>query len=288
MMKGTFLLQRICKSVLGLTLTFATFQTASAQGTGNPTFVNPGGTNTINVTPYFTGSDPDGIVTHIRVTAFPTYTTSVNIGGALYTSATFPAAGITFPVGTTVLFDPVDGTNSIVTPYKVIDNAGFESLNTANLIVALTEAVTPDLTPSLDIDNLSFPIAGATRDFVVNVFEINGGTAVNPITVRLAKLSAFTITYPTESGTSNVYGGIANENSNWTFTENASYVIATAKPGVSIPANGAAVLGFTIARKTGVANGTVQSLTTTITGGSGGETNVSNNKAITALSAPAN
>jgi hypothetical protein len=289
MKEKTFLLRKICTSVLFLTLALVAFQSASAQSTGNPSFVNPGGTNTVNIGPYFTGSDPDGIITHIRITAFPTNATSITVNGTLYTSATFPVAtGLTFPVGADVLLDPVDGAVSSVTPYKVIDNAGFESLNTANMVVTFTAAVTPDLTPSLDINNLSFPVAGTPRDFVVNVFEVNGGIAGNPITVRITKLSAFTITYAATSGTSNVYGGIANENSNWDFTENANYIIATAKPGVTIPANGAATLGFTIARKPNINNGTTQSLTATIVSGSGGETNTSNNAAITSFSAPAN
>jgi hypothetical protein len=258
-------------------------------GSSTVTTGNPGGTGTIVLTNNFTGTDPDGTVAQIHFIGFPNNTTSITIGNNTYTSSNWPATGVTVPVGTAVLLDPVDGAVTPVVPYKVIDNGGKESLNTGNVTVNITApGGTPDLTPSLDIDNLSFPAAGATRDFVVNVFEINGGTAVNPITVRLAKLSAFTITYPTESGTSNVYGGIANENSNWTFTENASFIIATAKPGVNIAANGAAVLGFTISRKTGVTNGTTQNLTTTITGGSGGETNTTNNKTLTSFTASSN
>jgi hypothetical protein len=258
-------------------------------GTASLTMPNPGGTGTLNLTPNFTGTDPDGTIAQIHFTTFPTNTTSITIGGTPYTAANWPAAGVTVPTGTTVLLDPVDGTAAPVVPYKVIDNAGKESTNTGSTTVNLTApGAIPDLTPSVDIDNLSFPVAGVPRDFVVNVFEMNGGIAGNPITVRIAKLSAFTITYAATSGTSNVYGGVANENSNWDFTENASFIIATAKPGVTIPANGAATLGFTISRKTGIINGTTQNLTTTIVGGSGGETNTTNNKTLTSFTASGN
>jgi hypothetical protein len=271
------------KLYLSAIIAIIAIQQASAQGS-NPTFVNPGGTNTVNITPYFTGTDPDGFITHNRITAFPTYTTSVTVAGILYTSATFPAAGIIFPVGATVLLDPVDGAVSPVIPYKVIDNAGMESLNTALITITITGSATPDLTPTIDIDNLTFPVAEVPRDFVLNVYEINGGVAGNPISIKFNKLSAFTITYPTTSGLSNVYGGIANGNSNWTITENATTITATANSGVTIPANGSAILGFTIARKPGINNGTTQNLTATVTAFSGGETNVTNNKTIVSVS----
>ena len=274
------------KIYLSILIILAAVHTTFGQGTGDPVFVNPGGTNTLNITAYFVGPNPNEVITHIRITAFPTYTTSITIGGVLYTLANWPAIGITFPTGTTVLLDPADGTNSPLIPYKVINNAGFESLTTTNLILMLTG--NPDLTPIVDIDGLNFHVADIPRDFVVTIFEINGVTAGNPITVRLAKLSAFTITYPAMSGTSNTYGGTANENSNWDFTENTNFVTATAKPGVTIPAGGSAVLGFTIARKPNIAPGVIQTMTATIVAPSGGEANVNNNTISTSFATTGN
>jgi hypothetical protein len=259
-------------------------------GTANPTMANPGGTATLNLGSFFTGTDPDGIVSNIRFTAFPTNTTSITISGTNYTAANWPAAGVTVVYGSSVSLDPIDGTNAPVIPYKAIDNAGKESAAAGNVTVNLNPPSNsvPDLTPGLDIDNLSFPVANVTRDFVVNIFEINNISAGNPIKFRLTKPSAFTITYPTVSGTSNVYGGKTNENSNWIFTEDASFITVTAKPGIIIPAGGSAVLGFSIARKPGIPAGTSQTLTTTIIGLSGGETNTSNNRTLTSLTASAN
>ena len=274
------------KIYLSILITLTTIHTAFAQGTGDPVFINPGGTNTLDITAYFVGPNPNEVITHIRITAFPTYATSINIGGILYTSANWLTAGVTFPIGTSVLLDPADGTNSPFIPFKVINSAGFESLNTSNLIIMLTG--NPDLTPIVDIDNLNFHVADIPRDFVVTVFEINGVTAGNPITVHLTKLSAFTITYPATSSTSNVYGGTANENGNWDFTENTNFITATAKPGVIIPAGGSAVLGFTIARKPNITPGVIQTMTTTIVAPSGGEANVSNNTVSTSFATTGN
>lgn len=150
------------------------------------------------------------------------------------------------------------------------------------------KGLSPDLTITLDIDALSFPAAGSSRDFVINLYEINGVDATNPIVFRINKLSAFTITYPTVSTTSNVFGGSPNENSNWTITENASFITVTAKSGVVIPGNGQAVVGFNITRKAGIASGTTQNIAATISGGSGGEVNNLNNAVITSVSATAN
>ncbi|WP_414617914.1 hypothetical protein [Dyadobacter sp. 32] len=141
----------------------------------------------------------------------------------------------------------------------------------------------PDLSPTLEIDNLSFP-AGVSRDFIVNLYEINNVTTTGSIKLRISKLSSFNITYPTLNGTSHVLGGIANENSNWTFTENSGFITATSKPGVTIAANGQATIGFTIARKSGTSNGT-QNITAVIIAGSGGEIKTTNNSTITSVTA---
>ncbi|WP_138476001.1 hypothetical protein [Dyadobacter bucti] len=138
----------------------------------------------------------------------------------------------------------------------------------------------PDLTPTLDIDGLSFD-DNASRDFVINLFEINGLPTNGNVSFRVNKINAFTITYPTTSGQSNVFGGTANENGDWTFTENANFITATATK--VLPANGQAVIGFNVKRKAGIPSGTKQNITATIIGGSGGELNTANNSSVTSI-----
>ncbi|MDI9865666.1 hypothetical protein QM480_15080 [Flectobacillus sp. DC10W] len=149
------------------------------------------------------------------------------------------------------------------------------------------DALLPDLTPTTEINSLEFLAAGASKDFVVNVFEINNVPNVSGSTIgfRVAKTSAFTITYSSTSGTSNVFGGTANSNSDWTFTENTNFITVTAKPGITIPQNGKKIIGFTATRKAGVPSNTSQNITVTIIYGSAGEEKVNNNTVETKITA---
>lgn len=153
----------------------------------------------------------------------------------------------------------------------------------------------PDLTPLVDIDDANFA-SGAERDFIIDVFETGGGTALHAtqqIQVRIGRLSAFDITVPGltlsstdqsgTSGTSNVGGGQVNENGNWYFRQTASFIYITSKPGTNINANSLALIGLHIKRKTGVLANTSQVLTPIIITGSGGETNATNNNAVTTV-----
>ncbi|MDP2101322.1 MAG: SdrD B-like domain-containing protein [Methylotenera sp.] len=109
--------------------------------TGTATYVsqpNPTGTNTVAVgAGAFVGtlpvgvtggnaSDPDATVTHIKITAFPSNTTSITINGVSYTSGTFPVGGVTVTVAQLagMLLDPVDGLITASIPYVAIDAAG--------------------------------------------------------------------------------------------------------------------------------------------------------------------
>lgn len=136
-----------------------------------------------------------------------------------------------------------------------------------------------DLTPTIDIDGLLFG-EGVSRDFVFNVYEINNVETFGTIILRISKISSFSITYPLVSGNSNVFGGISNQNGNWTFTENANFITLTSKPGIKIEQGGKAVIGFKVSPKAGQSGSITQNLTAVIVGGAGGEVNSDNNQAI--------
>ncbi len=152
----------------------------------------------------------------------------------------------------------------------------------------------PDLTPTTEIDNLSF-VGNISRDFTVNIYEILNASPTGTISFRITRISGWDITVPgltlttTDqsgiSGTTNVNGGTPNSNGNWLFRQNASQISMTLKAGSSIPANGALTLGFTATRKAGTFNGTSQNITCTIVANSGSEVNVTNNRVITTISA---
>ncbi|WP_165917312.1 hypothetical protein, partial [Flaviaesturariibacter aridisoli] len=127
-----------------------------------PTQVNPGGTNTITIpATSFSGTDPDaangGEIQYVRLMTFPTNVTSITVTGALtpggavttttYNSTDFPAGGIYFATedngnlsnANAFQTDPVNGSNSIGIQFKVVDNAGQQSLAIATLTQPLSD-----------------------------------------------------------------------------------------------------------------------------------------------------
>ena len=128
---------------------FGIEQLPTSTSTTLTTQVNPGGLNTVTIPPVsFTGTDPDGTITAVRYTAFPSNTNSITIGSTIYVlslglsaptgAVVFPAGGVTATTGTTVRIDPVDGAVTSVIPFRVIDNAGQESTNTGTVSVPFT------------------------------------------------------------------------------------------------------------------------------------------------------
>lgn len=122
-----------------------------------PSVPNPGGNVFVSVNPnHFQTSDPDGVVSGIRITSFPTNAQAFKINNITYTASTFPANGVSIPVVNSVPtqpieVDPVDGIVTVEIPFKAIDNAGFES--------AQTGVVSLPFTANIQIDNY-YPAAG--------------------------------------------------------------------------------------------------------------------------------
>ncbi|SFD91399.1 aryl-sulfate sulfotransferase [Spirosoma endophyticum] len=141
------------------------------------------------------------------------------------------------------------------------------------------KVIIPNLSPTVLMDDLNFSSAATNvpRDFLVTINETNNSSTAGLISFRVFKLSAFTITYSTTSGTSNVYPGVANSNSDWDFSETNSYITVTSKTGLMIEANSNKVVGFSITRRTGVPDHTQQNMTVSVVANSGGEQDVSDN-----------
>jgi Secretion system C-terminal sorting domain len=122
------------------------------------------------------GSNPStqdysgGIVSSIRITAFPTNVLSMTLNGIQYgtcgTCTAWPVGGVTVPftngVGPTnpILIDPLDGAVTVVIPFVAIDNTGRED--------ATPGSVTMSYVSVLDIDNLSFTVAKSNNKTVIN------------------------------------------------------------------------------------------------------------------------
>ncbi|CAG5068621.1 hypothetical protein DYBT9623_01353 [Dyadobacter sp. CECT 9623] len=139
-----------------------------------------------------------------------------------------------------------------------------------------------DLSPTVAINWLNFN-EGASRDFVVNVFETIGTSTDTVTTIRLTKPSGYEITYSGQSGISDVFGGIPNGNSEWTFPENANFI--TARKSTLIQGTQKAAVGFKIKRKNSTLSSLVQNLTAVVIGVASNESDTSNNAAIINISA---
>jgi hypothetical protein len=108
---------------------------------------NPGGNLNVMITNGFGGTDPNGgIITHITVVNFPTYVTSITLGGITYTidgsgvGVIWPTSGVTVPTNASGLpndvisFDPDDETVEVTISFRVRDNAGLNSLSQKMII----------------------------------------------------------------------------------------------------------------------------------------------------------
>jgi hypothetical protein len=97
-----------------------------------PSQTNPGGTISVSVPAVaFGGEDVAiGIISSIKITSFPTNTTSITINGTNYTVGSFPVGGVIIPTDAfgqptvSIMLDPVDGSIDAVITFVTIDNAG--------------------------------------------------------------------------------------------------------------------------------------------------------------------
>ncbi|UFH56461.1 beta strand repeat-containing protein [Spirosoma sp. KNUC1025] len=121
-------------------------------GKGANTVGNNGGTSPVTVpantfTNTTLSSDVSpGTVTSIRITAFPTNTTSLTINGTIYTS--LPTGGITVPTDgsgnptVAIAVDPANDSNPVVITFVAVDNAGKESTTTGTATINFLPAIT--------------------------------------------------------------------------------------------------------------------------------------------------
>lgn len=154
-----------------------------------------------------------------------------------------------------------------------------EVLNPSNCdtVTSYVLVFVTDFTPTIDIDNVVFSTAGITRDFVVNISNIESDPSVGQIVFKIFKQSAFTITYDPSGTTSNVGGGTLVNNNDWIVTENSFFITVTLKPNVVINASTFSSVGFSITRNSSIPPQTWQPITATIVTGSGGDSVDDNN-----------
>ena len=168
-------------------------------GSGANTANNAGGTTSVAV-PISTfsngGSSTDtapGSVTAIRITAFPSNTTSLTVDGSIYNSGNFPGSGVVVPTdgngnpSVPIAVDPTNDANSVVIAFVAVDNAGKESTNTgtatinSTLVTTLSGTVWNDADGSLSLNGSE---TGTNTGSTLYVNLVDGaGTVVGSTTV---------------------------------------------------------------------------------------------------------
>ncbi len=256
-------------------------------GSGSVTVSNPGGTTGIPVPPAsFTSTTPStdpspGTVASIRITAFPTNTTSLTINGTPYTPTSPEFSGPT-PTGVIVatdgsgtptvpiLVDPTNDSAPVSIPFKAIDNGGKESPNTGTAV--LNPA--PDLTPVI-FARPSTVYNTTTMTVVVDVHELLNVPTSGLITVKVSKDALFTLNFDQMATSIN---GRPVQNTAWTYAGfiGGMYTFTTNNVIAGNVGTGKLSFGMTGTLTPGATTGTL-TVSSTIMGGSGGEIRIDNN-----------
>lgn len=244
--------------------------------------LDPGAANTTSATDDYVATNKNAAVSgNVKTNDYDPEGNNQTVNFAV--TSVVGKGSLTFGADGSFTFTPAAGfTGPVDFTYTTTDD-GTPAASASGTLHLLVRDLVSDFTPNILIDGLNFgpSTVGVPRDFIVNIAEINHVASTGNIKFRIQKLSAFDITYSTSSGNSNVLGGVANSNGDWTFTEDAGYI--TVETSTGIPAFGNKVVGFKITRKTGIGVNTIQNINVTLFPSTGGESNFPNNIAVTAV-----
>jgi hypothetical protein len=188
-------------------------------------------------------------------------------GNVILTGLTVPA-GLTLNANGTVTIAPNTPSGNYNLTYKICEITNPTNCSTVTSIVSV---IVTNFSLTIDIDDLVFVAAGDTKDFVLNISEINGSPSSGQIIVKIVKQSAFLITYGAATNTSNVNGGVSVNNTDWLITENGFSITMTLKTTAVIGANTISAIGFTMTRQSNVPAHTSQPITSIILNGTGSD-----------------
>ncbi|WP_306354237.1 gliding motility-associated C-terminal domain-containing protein [Flavobacterium sp. '19STA2R22 D10 B1'] len=236
----------ITNAVLVANANFGIEQKPNATTTTVSGQFNPGGTTQVNIPlTSFVSSDPDGTLTGIRITSFPTNVTSIVINGVSYTSTTFPVGGVTVPTNATgtptqtITVDPISGAVTVDIPFVAIDNANIESTTIGH--VQIPFALQTDLSVNKAVNN-STPNVGSNVVFTLIINNVGPSDATGVVVNDLLP-SGYTFVSATPSVGTYVSGtgvwtvGTLNNGSN------ASLLITATVKATGIYANTATISG---------------------------------------------
>ncbi|GAB4040891.1 hypothetical protein GCM10028774_47100 [Spirosoma jeollabukense] len=276
---GTWTLTRSGTSSATLTGSGTTYaNTGLAPGNYTYTVTNASGcvstasaTQTINaapaapVTPTLSGTT--------ATNACPATTANLS---ALVTSTAPSGATLEFHTSAT----PTAG-NLVSTPGAVaagtyyafyLSSGGCYSPASAAITVTIATCGTPDLTPIMTV--LPSTVYGTTNiTIVTDVYEVNSVATTGPTSIYISKDALITVTF---NSAATFLNGKIVQNSAWTFdaVSNSSYYILTTTQSIS--GGGKLSFGLNAVLTPGATTGAA-TVSSTILGGSGGETNAGNN-----------
>lgn len=195
---------------------------------------NPGGTVAVTLTPAdFGGTDPDGgTIDSIRITSFPTNTTTLSVNAVSYTTGTFPAAGVNVPTNTTgqptqnITLDPAAGGISAVITYAALDNARKPDATPGTLTVPFTDSISGKV--SNDLNGLVGPPANTVDGTGTNAGGLNA-VLVNTTTGNVLAFMAVPAT--------GLYNFNAPNGSYAVWLTTSTPVIGNTPPAVVLPTN---------------------------------------------------
>ncbi len=183
------------------------------------------------------------------------------------------------------VYTPPPGfTGTIKVPYQACDGS---LCDTATITIVVFRSLAIDLTLSSRVSSTGFNVANQQENTIVlDVSEILGGTTNNtavPIQVRIFKSDNFMYSFDPLQTAANAPGVVAVNNPNWALTTNNSTVMVfTMKPGKDIDGNSFSSIAVKLKVVTGASKGT-SNFNATIIGGSGNETDVTNNQVVRIL-----
>ncbi|MPR35172.1 hypothetical protein [Salmonirosea aquatica] len=150
------------------------------------------------------------------------------------------------------------------------------------------QAGTPDLTPSVFSNGGTYNVS-EQKDIVIVIYNTGDGATSGPVTFELNKLTpSFTIAIDPNATTTNVTAPAATmpptvNNSEWTFTEQATRYVVTLKDGFSIPAGSNKKIVIQVTA-TNTPNAAATITARVFNGTGGGETPTTNNSAVYRIS----
>ncbi|WP_373330774.1 ice-binding family protein [Salmonirosea aquatica] len=143
--------------------------------------------------------------------------------------------------------------------------------------------VAPDLTPSIFSNGATYN-ANEQKDVVLVIYNIGPVATTSPVTFEFNKLTpSFTTSINSTATTATVTGNGSVDNTEWTFTEQATRYVVTLKDGFSISAGANKKIVIQVTA-TNTPNAAATITARVFNGTGGGETPTTNNSAVYRIS----